>query len=125
MLAKRPRRLARLVSRATAKAGASRPALHSVWRELQCFLRLLGAWRRKEYRDIPWQSITLIIGAVVYFVNPFDAIPDWLAGVGLVDDALLLGWVASALRGDLDRFRQWERRAEAGWSRVTNNEEQA
>jgi len=44
--------------------------------------------------DTPLNVKITIAGALAYFIMPLDAIPDFLAGIGYLDDA---GIVASAL----------------------------
>ena len=40
--------------------------------------------------DTPAWVKTAILGALIYFINPVDAIPDFIAGVGYVDDASVM-----------------------------------
>ncbi len=44
--------------------------------------------------DTPVKAKAVIIGALGYFIMPFDAIPDMIVGVGFADD---LGVLAAAL----------------------------
>ncbi|THB79133.1 MAG: DUF1232 domain-containing protein [Desulfobulbaceae bacterium] len=46
-------------------------------------------------RETPLHIKGLVLGAVIYLVFPFDVIPDWLLGFGIVDDFV----VVSALTG--------------------------
>ncbi len=101
-------RIARLLQQALAKAKASRGALDRVWNDFTVMLRLVKTWAIGGYRDIPWRTIVLVIAGIVYFVNPFDLIPDWLPGIGLIDDATVLAFIASSVREDLRRFCAWE-----------------
>ena len=48
------------------------------------------------------------VGAVVYFVSLIDLIPDFIVGVGLVDDVAVIGWVLKSIKKDLEEFREWE-----------------
>lgn len=41
--------------------------------------------------DVPLKSKAVIIGALGYFIMPFDAIPDVAAGIGYTDDLAALG----------------------------------
>lgn len=75
---------------------------------IQIFFRLLRAWSKGEYKAIPWQSLLMIVGFLVYLVNPWDGIPDFIFGFGLLDDLTLLGWVAKSIKHDLELFQQWE-----------------
>ena len=111
--ARDPARLQALLDRAKRKAHAQQRRLAEVWDSLMAAIRLLRAYARGDYRDIPWSSLLSIIATVVYFVTPLDLIPDFLLAFGLIDDAALIGWILASLKGDIDRFVAWER-AQAG-----------
>jgi uncharacterized membrane protein YkvA (DUF1232 family) len=72
------------------------------------FFRLLRAYVKREYTDIPWQSLVLIVAAVLYFLVPVDVIPDFILGLGYLDDAAVIAWVVKTLQSVLDDFRKWE-----------------
>lgn len=79
-----------------------------VWSYLTALFRVLKAYIGGRYKDIPWGSIVLVAVALLYFVSPLDIIPDAVAGLGLVDDAAVIGFVASQIKSDLDAFLAWE-----------------
>jgi len=56
---------------------------------------LLAAYYCAFDRDTPFQVRAALIGALAYFVLPFDAIPDMMPVLGFADDAAVL---ATALR---------------------------
>lgn len=102
----------RLVSEAMDKAERYRNGpLTKVWDDLQALLRLLRNWLTGSYRQVPTQTLLMAIAAVVYFVNPFDLVTDFIPGAGMIDDVTLLVFVMQGLRADIDRFRAWEREA--------------
>lgn len=68
---------------------------------------LCGAWWRGEYRAISGKAMLSVVAGLLYFVSPIDAIPDWLLGVGMLDDIVVLSWVMKVLAGELDAFRAW------------------
>lgn len=103
-----PDKLNDLVDRASRKAKARQGRLTQVWESLTACFRLLRAYATGQYREIPWASLLSIIAAVVYFVMPLDLIPDFLLGFGMIDDAVLIGWILGSLRGDIERFLEWE-----------------
>ena len=74
-------------------------------------LRLLSAlclaWVKGEYRQISAQALLMVVAALLYFLTPLDAIPDWLVGLGFVDDLAVLAWVVRTWQGELDAFRAW------------------
>jgi uncharacterized membrane protein YkvA (DUF1232 family) len=88
-------------------AGRQRP-FREVWEGMMTFLRLLRAYAKGEYSQIPWSSLVLIVAAVLYFLAPIDVIPDFLVGLGYVDDAAVVAFVMRTVATVLDDFRKWE-----------------
>lgn len=105
--------LRELVREGMTRAEQRSPALGSVLHDLRTLIRMLGAWVRADYREVPRSSVILVIAAVLYFVVPFDLIPDFLFGIGLIDDVAVIAWVARQIRQDLDDFRRWELQRDA------------
>jgi uncharacterized membrane protein YkvA (DUF1232 family) len=70
--------------------------------------RLIKAVARRTYTPQSWQPVVTLIAAALYFVNPFDLIPDALLGAGLLDDLSVLTWVFASASAELKRFMQWE-----------------
>jgi uncharacterized membrane protein YkvA (DUF1232 family) len=104
-----PERAMHLVTEAVRKAERNKGALRKVISDLATLVRLVRAWFAKEYREVPWQTIAIAMGAIIYFVNPFDAIPDFIPGVGYLDDALVIGVTVKSIKTALDAFRIWEK----------------
>ncbi|MFQ5604051.1 MAG: YkvA family protein [bacterium] len=98
-----------LLNEAIKKAQRNQTLLKSIWEDLQALFRLLKAWRRGQYPDIPWQTIVFAIAGVVYFVNPFDIIPDFIPGSGYLDDATVIGFIIKSIQNDIKQFTQWEK----------------
>ena len=109
-LLKDPDRLRDLIQTAGAKAEASggTGALEDMWQTLMSFLRLLRAYARGHYRNVPLKSLILIVAALLYFVLPIDVIPDFVVGLGFVDDAAVLAWVYTTVKKVVDDFGTWE-----------------
>lgn len=68
---------------------------------------LCAAWWRGEYRAINTQALLAVVAALVYFLAPLDAIPDWLLGLGLLDDLAVLAWVLRTWEDELQRYADW------------------
>jgi len=68
-------------------------------RELIFLLPNLGKllWRLARDRRVPLSVKLLVVGTGIYLAMPFDVIPDWLPGVGYLDDAILVGFVVHRL----------------------------
>jgi Uncharacterized conserved protein len=107
--AKKPERLKQLFEEARTKAKEiPRGAFFERWAYVMAMIRLIRAYYRGEYRDIPRQHFVIIVAAVLYFLTPADVISDWIPITGFVDDALVVSVALGAVRDDLDAFMGWE-----------------
>ncbi len=82
--------------------------LADLWENLKTVFRLLQAYFSKKYTTIPWGTIVLLVGAVIYFVSPLDLMPDWIPLAGFIDDAAVLVFVLRQINADLQHFLEWE-----------------
>lgn len=73
------------------------------------FGRLSKAYASGQYRKIPLKAILIVVAAIIYFVNPFDLLPDIIPVAGLTDDFGILVWAYSAIHEEIDKFLEWER----------------
>lgn len=90
------------------RSGASRSGpFAAVMDDFRTLVRLVVAYARGNYRDIPADALVLVVGGLIYVVSPLDLIPDFLP-VGYVDDAAVVIWVVKSVRDELDAFRAWE-----------------
>jgi uncharacterized membrane protein YkvA (DUF1232 family) len=97
-----------LIARAIEKANKNKDKLKEIWNDLTALIRLMRAWAKGEYKDISWKTITFIIVAIIYFVNPFDVVPDLFPLLGFADDAAVIGFVITSIRKDIQQFLEWE-----------------
>ena len=70
---------------------------------------LVKSFARKEFTDIPIGSVLAIVSALIYFVSPVDIIPDFIPGIGLVDDALVLTVCLKLVESDVEEYVLWRR----------------
>ena len=103
-----PKRVRKVVREAYDKIAKHSDEIGQIRTDLPVLLRLVKAWIGGDYHRIPLKAIVLIVGAVLYFLNPLDLIPDFLPIIGYLDDAAVLGYVLKTLGGEVDRFRKWE-----------------
>ncbi len=71
---------------------------------------LCVAWWRGEYRQISPAAMVSIVAALLYFLSPLDALPDWIVGLGFLDDFAVLGWVMHKWAAELAAFKAWQAR---------------
>lgn len=105
---KTPEKTDNLVRDASIKAQDKKSSLVDVWDKLQLLLELVTSWRKGDYRKIPTRSIVTIIATIIYFVSPIDLIPDFIAGIGIIDDAAVIAFVIKQISADLEKFKAWK-----------------
>lgn len=98
----------KLLTDAQAKAKKHKGPITERLDDLATLIRLVRAYFNGQYRDVPWETIGVALGAVIYFVSPVDLIPDVIPVAGYVDDAAVIGVVIVSLANDLENFREWE-----------------
>jgi uncharacterized membrane protein YkvA (DUF1232 family) len=107
--ARDPRQLRQLVEDAVGKISViPRGPFTDTWPYLMAMIRLIRDYHRAEYRDISEQNLRIIVAAILYFVSPFDVIPDWVPVLGHIDDAFVIALALKSVRLDLDTFMAWE-----------------
>jgi len=54
------------------------------------------------------RTIVSLAAALLYIMSPIDLMPDFIPGIGLIDDAAVLALVLHSIAQDLAAFRVWE-----------------
>ena len=62
-----------------------------------------------RHPETPWYAKLYLFAILAYALSPIDLIPDFLPGIGLLDDASFFLWVLTKIQGELTRFTDWER----------------
>ena len=80
--------------------------LGAVVEDVKLLWRLLADYARGRYRA-PWRFIAAVGFAFVYLILPIDIIPDFLPGLGYLDDASVFGMVLRASQIEIAAYRTW------------------
>ena len=109
-LMKNPQGLKFKLERAWEKIDAKgvREALGQNVEDMKVLIRMAKSWVSKSYREVSTQSIVFAIAAIIYFVTPTDFLPDFVLGLGFLDDIAVLRWVIGQIKSDLEKFKSWE-----------------
>ncbi len=75
---------------------------------LRLFLRMIKAYARGLYKEIPWKSMVAIVGGVLYFLMPLDLVPDFIPFTGFLDDFTVIMLISNAFQQDIEQFETWE-----------------
>lgn len=79
-----------------------------LWSDLPSLVRLLKAWKGGSYRGLSVRTLASLAAALIYVLSPVDVIPDFIPGIGLIDDAAVLALLLHSIAQDLAAFRVWE-----------------
>jgi uncharacterized membrane protein YkvA (DUF1232 family) len=80
-------------------------------RKITSQLTLMGQMvkeRWDEHHDLPWRTVTAFTVAIMYFVGPFDVIPNKIPVLGLLDDVAVLAFCFKLIQHDLRNYAEAE-----------------
>ena len=84
--------------------------LARLFQDLKLLIPLIKEYWKGTYRDVSVKSIVIFIVALAYIISPIDLIPDYIIGLGQIDDAVILGLSLYFLEKDLMKYKQWKDR---------------
>jgi uncharacterized membrane protein YkvA (DUF1232 family) len=103
------KRLRKLLEDAVGKLNViPRGPFGETWPYLLAMLRVTRDFQTGDYRDMPRAKLLIVLAAIIYFVSPFDVIPDYLPVLGHIDDAFVVSLALKSVRAELDTFMAWE-----------------
>ncbi|CAM3679801.1 YkvA family protein [Mesobacillus zeae] len=105
---KNPERADRLLKAAQQKAFRRKSSLSEIWSNLILLFDLIRSWRKGEYKKISAKTLVTVIAAIIYFVSPIDIVPDFLVGIGIIDDVAVLSFVLKQLSAELLDYSHWK-----------------
>lgn len=76
--------------------------------DIKLMISLVKDWVSGKYKDVPYNSIIIIFGVILYFLSPIDIISDFFIGTGFIDDAFLIGLVLKQIKKDLLKYELWK-----------------
>jgi uncharacterized membrane protein YkvA (DUF1232 family) len=84
--------------------------LARLFQDLKLLIPLIKDYWKGTYRDVSAKSIVIFVVALAYIISPIDLIPDYLIGLGQIDDAVILGLSLYFLEKDLRKYKEWKDR---------------
>lgn len=97
-----------MADKAQQKVRKNQSKLGSVRRDLETLIRMLKAWGTGKYKGIGIANLLIVAGAVFYFLNPMDAVVDFLPLIGFTDDIAVITFAIARLRNEFLKFQDWE-----------------
>lgn len=79
--------------------------------DFRLLVSLIKDYWSGTYRKLPYFSLAIILFAILYFVSPFDLVPDYLIGLGQIDDVIIISLCLFLLEKDLYKYKEWRMRS--------------
>ncbi|MFY0601695.1 MAG: DUF1232 domain-containing protein [Cyclobacteriaceae bacterium] len=76
--------------------------------QIQLIIRMIRAHFTGEYKSFSMQSMLLLVFALIYFITPFDLIPDFIPALGFSDDISIVMFIFRSIKADVEQFEIWE-----------------
>jgi len=70
---------------------------------------LLKDYANGTYREVPFNVIAAIGGALLYVLSPIDLIPDFIPIIGYLDDAAVIAFCINLIENDLISYNIWKK----------------
>lgn len=70
-------------------------------------LRMVKAAKKGDYK-MDTKSVLIPSLVIIYILSPLDIIPDWIPGIGALDDLGLLALTIPFIVKEVDKFLAWE-----------------
>ena len=86
------------------KVGALRKFLDNVG----VMISMVKDYCSGRYRQVPTWIVGAVVFVLLYVLNPFDLIPDFIPIIGYIDDAAVMAVALAMIGKDLDRYRLWK-----------------
>lgn len=89
------------------KKSISNKWLKSFAEEISCLIDMVKAVARRDYTEISKGSLATIVFTLIYVFSPLDLIPDFVLGVGFLDDAGMVTLCLKAVHDAVMAYKEW------------------
>ena len=89
-------------------------ALKSLLEQGMTMIDLVRDYVAGRYREVPYWAMGATALALFYVLSPVDVIPDFVLGLGYLDDAVVVSFALRLIEKELDRYKQWKARQQSG-----------
>lgn len=79
-------------------------SMEVVKKEMALFFSMISDAARGRHK-IPQKTLVTVIAAMLYFITPIDLIPDFLVGMGFLDDVAVIRYVYKKIREDMEVYK--------------------
>ncbi len=98
----------RLVETVMLIAGKNKTSLTSIKENLMLLVNVVTDIAKGNYKNFSKKSALLIVGGLLYVVSPLDVIPDFLFGLGFLDDIYVVNLIFNTIGKELSAYQTWK-----------------
>ncbi len=77
------------------------------FKDVELLFEMIRDHMAKRYTRVPWHTIAAAAATLLYILNPFDLVPDFIPGLGYVDDGMVVMLAMRMVGKDLERYKIW------------------
>lgn len=85
-------------------------SLRTFVKESILFVGLVKDYLSGSYRSIPWWMVSAVVFTLLYVLNPFDLVPEFIPVIGYLDDAAVVSICLSLISRELLTYKEWKDR---------------
>ncbi|APH68259.1 MULTISPECIES: YkvA family protein [Bacillus] len=98
---------AMMLGAAGGKAMLKRKNRKKCIQHITVFFQMLRDWRNGDYPRSQVKTLFLLTAAILYIAMPLDVIPDVILGLGIIDDAAVLGLIWMLIKKEMSQYEKW------------------
>ena len=76
--------------------------------KIPVIIRMMKSASKKNGYKPHFKDVIVPALVLVYLISPIDLIPDWIPGIGILDDLALLTFAIPLLVKEAEKFIAWE-----------------
>ena len=84
------------------------PVIKDLARDIPVMVNMVKDYIGGYYKRVPKKTIVALSASLIYLVAPCDIIPDYVPGVGYLDDAAVVSYVLNSVKDDVDVYKKWK-----------------
>lgn len=69
---------------------------------------MLKDYQKGIYKDVPWFTIAAIAFSFLYILNPLDIVPDFIPGLGYIDDFAIITFAIRFIETDIHKYLDYK-----------------
>lgn len=70
-------------------------------------IEMIMAWKNGKYKDLSQNTVNLLIGGLIFIVNPLGIVPKFLKRIPLAE-VMVMVYILKKIKEELEQYRIWK-----------------